>query len=90
MPRAAIVAELARELGLRSKEASLLDANKALREAGKQGSIRISDGTKGGRVRELTVTQQQISVLAKAAAIQGTNRSIMPANIDWNKFAAPS
>lgn len=86
LPRAAIVAELARELGLRSKEASLLDANKALREAGKNGSIRVSDGTKGGRVRELTLTQQQISVLEKAAAIQGANRSIMPANIDWNKF----
>lgn len=86
LPRAAIVAELARELGLRSKEASLLDANKALREAGKHGSIRISDGTKGGRVRELTITKEQVSVLTKAAAIQGTNRSIMPANIDLNKF----
>lgn len=86
LPRAAIVAELAKELGLRSKEASLLDANKAVREAERHGSIRISDGTKGGLTRQLTITQSQISVLAKAAEIQGSNRSIMPANIDWNRF----
>lgn len=84
--RAGIVAELARDLGLRSKEAALLDANKSLREAEKTGVIRISDGTKGGRVRELTVTPQQVATLEKAAAIQGQNRSIMPPDSSWKQF----
>lgn len=46
--RAAAVADLARELGLRSKEAALLNAHKALQDARERGLVTIVDGTKGG------------------------------------------
>src|SRR5690606_28561802 len=52
--RGAAVAELGRELGLRSKEASLLDAGRALKEAQSRGAVTLSEGTKGGRTPPLS------------------------------------
>ena len=45
--------EAMRESGLRSKEASLLDARSALAAARQAGAVTISEGTKGGRTREI-------------------------------------
>jgi len=76
--RAASVGELAREFGLRSKEASLIDARSALREAQFSSSISVSRGTKGGRLREIPVTQpSQISALERAARVQGNAQSLV-------------
>lgn len=47
-PRGVAICELARNLGLRSKEASLLDARKALQQSKESGFIRVKDGSKGG------------------------------------------
>lgn len=49
MQRAAAIADLSREFGLRSREAVLADLNRWKKEAETQGRINIQDGTKGGR-----------------------------------------
>lgn len=85
--RGAAVVELARELGLRSKEASLLDVGKALKEAQNRGVVTISEGTKGGRVREVPITRpEQISTLSRAAAAQGDARALIPADQNWQQW----
>ena len=85
--RAAAVVELARELGLRSKEASLLDARAALAEAQQRGALTISDGTKGGREREVPITNQgQREALDRAAQAQGDARAVIPADQNWKTW----
>ena len=85
--RAAAVVELARELGLRSKEASLLDARAALAQAETRGSVMIRDGTKGGRKREVPITGEgQREALAHAARAQADARAVMPADQDWRSW----
>jgi hypothetical protein len=87
LERQVSVAELARELGLRSKECSLLDAKKAFSEATKSGFVTISLGTKGGRERSLEITSaKQLDALSKAAGLQGGNRSVMPADKNWSQW----
>lgn len=82
--RAAAVVEVAREFGLRSKEASLLNAPKALYEAQKYGQVKIIDGTKGGRGREVPIQNAaQIEALQRAAQAQGDAKAIMPPEQDW-------
>ena len=85
--RAGAVVELARELGLRSKEASLLDARAALAEASERGAVTISDGTKGGREREVPITSEaQLGTLARAAEAQGDARAVMPPGENWKTW----
>lgn len=82
--RAGAVVELCRELGLRSKEASLLDARGALAQAQERGAVTICSGTKGGRERELTITSEaQVQALERAAQAQGSDRSMIPAQQSW-------
>lgn len=89
--RGAAVVELAREFGLRSKEASLIDARGALRQVLSQppgqGSVSIISGTKGGRARTIPVTsQQQIEALARAADAQDGARSLVPPEQSWREW----
>jgi hypothetical protein len=85
--RAAAVVELCRELGLRSKEASLIDARAALSEALARNAVTISDGTKGGRSREVPITsERQIEALSRAAAAQGSDRSMIPRDETWKTW----
>jgi len=85
--RAAAVVELARELGLRSKEASLIDARSALAEALSRGFITVSEGTKGGRDREVPITsEKQLDALSRAAQAQGSDRSMIPASESWKTW----
>lgn len=87
--RCAVILELARDLGLRSKEASLLNAQQALKEGSERGWVTISEGTKGGRVREVPITHQtQLETLATAAAVQGAHRSLVPAAQSWAQWRA--
>ena len=86
-PRTAVIASLARELGLRSKEASLINAKKALAEATDKSFVAIEAGTKGGRYREVPITNQlQIDALKKAAQIQGQHHSLVPQEKSWVVF----
>lgn len=85
--RAAAVVELCRELGLRSKEASLIDAREALREALSEGRISIYNGTKGGREREIPiVSDRQLEAIQRAAEAQGSDRSMVPADQTWREW----
>lgn len=84
---AAAITLLAKALGLRLKEASLINAAKAVRQAAGEGVIRVIDGTKGGRARTVPVLRDdQFAALEEAAVIQGTGRSVMPSELDWQTF----
>lgn len=85
--RAAAVVELARDLGLRSKEASMLDARAALAEAQQRGAVTITEGSKGGREREVPITSPaQVQVLERAAQAQGNARAVMPPGENWQSW----
>lgn len=85
--RASAIVELARELGLRSKEASLIDAQKAYFQAKETGKVTISEGTKGGREREIPITSEnQIQALQKAAEAQGEGRAMIPKGENWKSW----
>lgn len=87
MERQASVVELARDLGLRAKEVSLLNARTALRAAQKNGKISIAKGTKGGRPREMKITnQRQIQALKNAANVQGDGRSVIPKEMNYAQW----
>ena len=82
--RAGAVVELCRELGLRSKEASLIYARAALAEAKERGAVTVDAGTKGGREREVPITSPaQVQALERAAAAQGSDRSMVPEGQSW-------
>lgn len=69
--RVAAMVVLARELGVRFKEAILINAKIGLSEAMRHGSITVVTGTKGGRPRELSITnERQIEALRDAVAAQ--------------------
>lgn len=51
--RVAIIAELAREFGLRFREASLLDTQQARQQVNRLGRLNIIHGTKGGRGKQV-------------------------------------
>ena len=86
--RVAMVAELARELGLRFREASLLDCQRALQQAEHKGSVNITEGTKGGRGhlvdRWVQVLPVATPVLERAAELQGDGRNLIP---EGNSYA---
>jgi integrase len=85
--RAGAIVELCREFGLRSKEASLLDAKSALREAETRGVVTISAGTKGGRDREVPIVHdRQIAALERAAEAQGRDHSMIPSDQSWREW----
>lgn len=87
--RGAAVLLLARELGLRVKEASLLDARTALKEAHQREAIRVTHGTKGGRPREIPVTNHtQQEALRVASEAQGTAKSLVPTQQTWAQWEA--
>ena len=82
--KAGAVVELARELGLRSKEASLIDARAALAEAKERSAVTVDAGTKGGREREVPITSEaQVQALERAAQAQGGDRSMVPEGQSW-------
>ncbi|MGC8553624.1 MAG: integrase domain-containing protein [Phycisphaerae bacterium] len=87
--RGAALADLARHLGLRSKETALLDARKALQEAVQRGQITVILGTKGGQTRIVPITsQKQIEALREASKVQGRQYNILPQQMslkDWQK-----
>lgn len=85
--RGQAITGLALDLGLRSKEASLINATGALKEAQETGRVTIIDGTKGGRLREIPIThERQIESLSLAARVQGEARSLVPEHQSWATF----
>lgn len=85
--RGQAIAGLARELGLRAKEASLLNARGALHEAQQRGAITIRDGAKNGREREITlISPTQTAALERAAQAQGNAKAVMPGDKNWKEW----
>lgn len=67
----ATVAQLQRNLGLRFREAALLDSQKALKEYQRAGGITIEKGTKGGQPRHIPIEYpDQIVALEEGAMLQ--------------------
>lgn len=88
--RVAIIAELARHFGLRFREASLLNATEALKQARQFGRINITEGTKGGRGREVDrwvpVSERSLQTLTTAAALQQSNRNLLPEDRNYQQW----
>ncbi len=79
--------ELQRELGLRFKESALINAKSALEQAQKAGVITISEGTKGGRCRDVPITRpEQLAALEQGASIQGNDRSLIPTEQRFSEY----
>ncbi len=77
--RIAALVEIARALGLRLKEASLLNARIALGQVKKHGAVNITAGTKGGRGhrvdRWVPMSGVAIGCLVRAAEAQAATGS---------------
>jgi hypothetical protein len=90
--RVAATVEVARALGLRLKEASLLNARVALGQVKKHGAVNITAGTKGGRGhrvdRWVPVSGAAVGCLVRAAKAQGRGRNLIPANLTWKQWYA--
>ena len=88
--RVAATVEVARALGLRFREASMLNARAALRQVKERGAVNITAGTKGGRGhrvdRWVPVSGAAISCLVRAAYAQGRGRNLIPANLTWEQW----
>ena len=92
--RIATVAELARSFGLRFREASLLNAKQAVKEAKRLGRINITQGTKGGRGngsdRWIPVDENQYRLLSRAERLQDKGNNLIPPDnsyIQWRNHA---
>jgi hypothetical protein len=88
--RIASVVELARELGLRLREASMLNVRAALAQAMKHGAVNITAGTKGGRGhrvdRWVPVSKSSLGCLLRASKAQEGNRNLIPADLNWRQW----
>jgi len=88
--RVAATIEVARALGLRLKEASLLNTRVALGQVKKRGAVNITAGTKGGRGhrvdRWVPVSGSTIGCLVRAAKAQRRGRNLIPANLTWKQW----
>lgn len=87
-PRTAATIAIERNLGLRAREAALMNCKVALREAEKHGYVNVTEGTKGGRGnhidRHVPVTKpEQLEALRQAAAVQGNARNLIEPGKTW-------
>ena len=85
--RMSAIVELQRELGLRLKESCLINAKDVYKQAIEHGKVKIEDGTKGGREREVPITSEsQIEALRVAAEQQGKHHSMTPSDQTYIQF----
>jgi hypothetical protein len=88
--RIAAMMEVSRALGLRLKEASLLNSRVALSQVKKHGAVNITAGTKGGRGnrvdRWVPVSGRAIGCLVRAANVQGQGRNLIPSDLTWKQW----
>lgn len=87
--RLAAQLDLQRAFGMRFGEAAKADARSLLTQAQGRSFIRIEDGTKGGRPRDVPITgAYQLAVLERAAELQGSHRSLIPAEQRYVQYRA--
>jgi len=90
--RIALIVDLTRTFGLRFREASLLNANRALKDAKRFKQINIIKGTKGGRGkganRWVPVNKQQLTLLTQAAELENHHNSqnLMPPKQSYKQW----
>jgi hypothetical protein len=88
--RIAAMMEVARGLGLRLREASLLNARVALGQVKRHGAVNITAGTKGGRGhhvdRWVPVSGAAMGCLSRAAKAQGQDRNLIPSDLSWRQW----
>ena len=88
--RAAATVEVARALGLRLREASMLNTRVALGQVKTHGAVNVTAGTKGGRGhrvdRWVPVTSRTIGCLIRAAKAQGRGRNLIPSDLTWKQW----
>ena len=73
---------------------SMLDANKALKQANRLNRINITEGTKGGRGkgqdRWVTINPRNLETLKQAKAIQSKDKNLIPNSktyVQWRDHA---
>ncbi|WP_257293050.1 integrase domain-containing protein [Endozoicomonas sp. ONNA1] len=97
--RIAAVLGLCRELGLRSREAVLLDCRRALEQDKACGKIDIERGTKGGRGKSTSTSPSRVErwvpvsgyarmALSQAVRMQGDNDCLIPIGKKLEDFLA--
>jgi hypothetical protein len=88
--RIAATVEVSRALGLRLREASLLNARVALGQVKKHGAVNITAGTKGGRGhhvdRWVPVSKSAMGCLIRAAKAQGQSRNLITLDLSWRQW----
>lgn len=87
--RVSAVLLLARTLGVRFREASLLCVRQALREAKRTGTVTVSKGSKGGRKRTVTAAPDALEVLIRFADALGPGDNVIPEHvsyIQWQRY----
>lgn len=82
------ISNLQREFGMRFEESAKFDAREALLEACETGQVTISKGTKGGKLRVVSIRdeEQQLSVLRGASEFQGEHKSMIPCELSYKTF----
>jgi site-specific recombinase XerD len=72
--RQAMVLDAARDLGLRAREAVMMNYREALQEATRTGKVNVTEGTKGGRGRDIDrlvpVSERAMRMLQQGAELQ--------------------
>ena len=88
-PRARAVLGAARELGMREKEAVLMNWKQAAKEARETGKINVTEGTKGGRGRYIdrfvNVTPAAMRVIEQNAQLQGGRQNLIQPGETWKQ-----
>ncbi|MGR5250922.1 integrase domain-containing protein [Vibrio astriarenae] len=94
--RTAAMADIQREIGLRFEESAKCNPKDLLKQAYENNrssngqvntSIKITDGTKGGRPRDVILQSQgQLDALKQASIIQGSHHSMIPSNQSFSEF----
>lgn len=85
LKRQALMASLAFQFGLRSKESSLVDYRNLLKKAQRDKTVLIHKGTKGGRKRQIPLTSdEQINTLICASDFDSCEAKLIPDNQAWS------
>ena len=76
-----LLVSLCHTFGVRFKQASLINSKTALRQAQRHSRINITEGTKGGRGKQIDrwvpVTPNGITLVKEAAKEQGKNQNLI-------------
>lgn len=83
--RAASVVEMAREMGLREREAALADTSRLQSEAAQYGAVNVQEGTKGGRDEDrwVPVTSEAQAAIDRAAEQAGPGGNLIGEGERW-------